>query len=175
MSIKETRQISTKAGDHGTSKDYSNRTFQKSHILFETLGTIDELSSQLGLAYHYCKCTDLKMIQKELQSINSLIATDPASMLYAKLPQTEERSVFWLEDKMQQLLNDHPLEPKFTLPGSEKSLNGAYVDVARAVCRRAERRLAEFVLLNQREDLNIVQSYLNRLSDFLFVLSCNLA
>lgn len=174
MEIKETKQISTKSGDKGSAKDYSNREFKKNNILFEILGTIDELSSYLGLAYHFNHLEDILVIQKELQKINSLVATDPQSALYGKLQSLNSESAIWLEEKMQMMLDKKPLEPRFTLPGSEKSLNGAYIDLARAICRRAERRLTEFVETNQRDDLDQVQIYINRLSDYLYILSCNL-
>lgn len=174
MSIKDYKQVSSKTGDKGSSKDYSSRSYKKNNIVFETLGTIDELSSNLGLAYHYVKLEDILIIQKTLQNINSLIATDPKSDHYNKLTIIDHNSVEWLENKMQDMLIQKPIEPRFTLPGSEKSLNGAYIDVARTISRRAERRLTEFVELHQRSDLELVQSYINRLSDYLYVLSCYL-
>ncbi|MBN2876405.1 MAG: ATP:cob(I)alamin adenosyltransferase [Bacilli bacterium] len=174
MVIDKVKQVTTKKGDKGTSKDYSSRSFRKDNILFETLGTMDELSSNLGLAYHYTKNEEIIVVQKELQKINSLIATDPQSEQYKKLAKMSLEPVEWLEMKMQDLLDKKPLEPRFTLPGSEKSLNGAYIDVSRTIARRAERRLTEFVELHQRSDLELVQSFVNRLSDYLFVLSCNI-
>jgi len=174
MYIKNVKQIASKLGEKGSSKDYSSREFKKNNILFETLGTIDELSSYLGLAYHFTKCEDIIEIQKLLQNINSQLATDPNSENYGKLNVVKEESVLWLENRMQISLDNKPLEPRFTLPGSEKSLNGAYMDVARTIARRAERRLTDFIELHQRYDLEIVQSFINRLSDYLYVLSCNL-
>ncbi len=173
MDIKKVQQISSKKGDKGNAKDYSSRSFSKNDILFETLGTIDELSSNLGLAYHFVKRDDILEIQKVLQQLNSLIATDPNSEIYARLEQLRPEVVLWLENKMQEMLDLHPLEPRFALPGSEKSLNGAYLDVCRTIARRAERRLTEYINVHEREDLAVVQSYINRLSDYLFVLSWN--
>lgn len=174
MYIKNVKQITTKTGDKGTSKDYSSREFKKNNILFEILGTIDELSSNLGLAYHMTKHEDIIEIQKCLQKINSLIATDPQSNQYARLEPLGTDAIDWLEKKMQEFLDKKPLEPRFLLPGSEKTVNGAYIDVSRTVCRRAERRLADFIETHNRNDLETVQSYMNRLSDYLFVLSCNI-
>ncbi len=174
MQIKKVSQISTKNGDKGNTLDYSNRPFKKNNILFEVLGTIDELSSNLGLAYHYTKYEEIIRIQQTLQQINSLIATDSNSNKYDSLKKLKIDSINWLENTMQNVLNEHPLEAKFSLPGSEKSLNGAYIDVCRTITRRAERRLIELIDLHKRNDLNLVLSYINRLSDFLFVLSNNL-
>jgi cob(I)alamin adenosyltransferase len=174
MQVKKVNQISSKNGDKGSSKDYSSRSFKKDNILFETLGTIDELSSFLGLAYHHTNYEAIINVQKTLQQINSLIATNPKSEIYNKLEPLNVEQIKWLEDVMQSILDQHPLEPRFTLPGSEKTLNGAYLDVCRAITRRAERRLVEFIETHARNDLENVQIYINRLSDFLFILSCNL-
>lgn len=174
MSIDKIKQISTKKGDQGTSSNYSRQLFKKSDILFETLGTMDELSSFLGLNYHYTHYEDIKTVQKHLQNINSLLATDPSSEFYPKLTQIKATDVQWIETSMQTVLDIKPIEPRFTLPGSEKSLIGAYFDVCRALCRRAERRVIQFIELHERDDLGMVQQFVNRLSDYLFVLSCNL-
>ena len=174
MDIKKVGQISSKKGDKGSSTDYSSRSFLKSNILFEVLGTMDELSSNLGLAYHHTKYEYLLTIQKTLQTINSLIATDPNSEQYKRLKQIQIDSVVSMESLMQEILDRYPLEPRFALPGSEKSLNGAYMDICRTIARRAERRLTDLIIEQERNDLGIVQSYVNRLSDFLFVLSWNL-
>lgn len=174
MSIDKIKQISTKKGDKGSSSNYSRQIFKKSDILFETLGTMDELSSFLGLSYHYTHYEDIKTVQKHLQNINSILATDPTSALYPKLTQISENDIAWIEDSMQTTLDIKPIEPRFTLPGSEKTLTGAYFDVSRALCRRAERRIIQFSELHEREDLSLVKQFVNRLSDYLFVLSCNL-
>ncbi|MFW5914108.1 MAG: ATP:cob(I)alamin adenosyltransferase, partial [Bacillota bacterium] len=75
MGINKVENISTKKGDTGTSRDYSNLPYPKDDILFETLGTIDELSAVLGIAYHHTHYEQIKIIQKTLQAINALIAT----------------------------------------------------------------------------------------------------
>jgi len=174
MQIKKVDQISSKNGDKGAAKDYSSRTFEKSNSLFETLGTIDELSANLGLAYHYVHYEGIITVQKNLEQINALIATDPKSEQYITLKPIGKEAIYWMEETMQIILDKHPLEPRFFLPGSEKSLEGAYLDVSRTIARRAERRLSEFIQDHKRNDLTMVQSYMNRLSDFIFVLSCHL-
>lgn len=174
MKIDRIRQISTKLGDKGSSKNYSNRAFKKNDILFEVLGTIDELSSFLGLTYHYSNYENIMVIQKYLQNINSVIATDPDSENYSKITKITVNDVIWIETMLQNMLDIKPLEPRFTLPGSEKSLVGAYFDFSRTIARRAERRLVEFSDKYARTDLDLVKSFMNRLSDFLYVLSCNM-
>ena len=174
MYIKNVNQVATKNGDKGISKDYSNKSYKKSDILFETLGSIDELNSFLGLCYHYTKCEDIILIQKKLQEISAVIATNPESELYHKIELLKIKDVEWIEARMQLALDNHPIEARFTLPGSEKSLNGAYLDYARTLARKAERRLNEFEEKHNRKDLDTIKSYINRLSDFLYVLSCSL-
>jgi len=65
------------------------------------------------------------------------------------------------------------LEGRFYLPGSEKTQAGAYVDVSRTLARKAERRLNAFVDITERTDLEMSKKYINRLSDYLFVLTFN--
>lgn len=173
MPVDKLKHIATKFGDKGNSKNYENKSYPKSHILFETLGTMDELSSFLGLSFHYCQKEEIKVIQLLLQNINSLIASEYNSDLYKKLKQITEEDVLYLEEEIQKMLDKKPLEGRFYLPGSEKTKAGAYVDMARTLARKAERRLNEFVIEQNRSDLDYVKKYVNRLSDYLFVLSFN--
>lgn len=173
MPVDKLKHIATKLGDKGSSKNYENKAYPKSHILFETLGTMDELSSFLGLTFHHTPIEEIKIVQLTIQNINSLIASEYNSDLYKKLKQITEEDVTFLEEKIQMMLDNKPLEGRFYLPGSEKTQAGAYVDVARTLARKAERRLNEFVVNQNREDLEQVKKYINRLSDYLFVLSFN--
>ncbi|MGD9964835.1 MAG: ATP:cob(I)alamin adenosyltransferase [Candidatus Izemoplasmatales bacterium] len=173
MPVNKLDQIATKIGDSGSSKDFENRTFRKSHVLFETLGSIDEFSSFLGITYHYCKLEFIKVIQMNLQNINSLIASEYDSDLYNILTQIKDEDVYILEEKIQSYLDKKPLEGRFYLPGSEKTKIGAYVDMSRTLARKAERQLIAFVDSQNRSDLEIAKKYLNRLSDYLFTLSFN--
>jgi cob(I)alamin adenosyltransferase len=174
MDIKKIKNIATKQGDKGTSRNYNNETFRKSDILFETLGSIDELSSFLGLTYHFSNLSLIVIIQNDLQKLSSIIATSPESDLYNKIQKISPDDVSSLEIKMQKALDKKPITPKLFLPGSEKSTIGAYFDVCRTLARRVERRIDEFIMQHNREDLETVRSYINRLSDYLFILSCNL-
>ncbi|MDT8337043.1 MAG: ATP:cob(I)alamin adenosyltransferase, partial [Candidatus Izemoplasmatales bacterium] len=168
MPIDKLKHIATKYGDSGLSKNFENKSFKKTHILFETLGTMDELSSYLGLCFHYCKLDFLKTIQINIQNINSLIASEYNSDLYNIITQIKDEDVIILEDMIQVHLDSKPLEARFYLPGSEKTEAGAYVDIARTFARKAERKINAFVEHEQREDLETAKKYLNRLSDYLF-------
>ena len=171
MKVTRWQQISTKTGDSGKSKNYNDVSYKKDDILFETLGTIDELSSFLGLTYHEHNMPIIKTIQENLQNINSMIATSPRSELYQRIKYVTDMDIEFIEDHIQSTLNTNPSNDTFYLPGTEKTKVGAYFDVCRTIARRAERRLVSFIHRYKRKDLSYAQKYLNRLSDLLFVLS----
>lgn len=175
MGINKVNHISTKKGDKGTSRDYSNHPYPKDDALFETLGTIDELSAVLGIAYHYTHYEQIKVIQKTLQAINSLVATNPDQdeKRYSEIRKIGEKDTEFIETEEEKLLLTKEIEPSFHLPGSDTSLENAYFDYARTVCRRAERTMVRFINTKEREDLDYPRAYLNRLSDLLFILARN--
>jgi cob(I)alamin adenosyltransferase len=173
MGINDVNTISTKKGDKGASSDYSNKIYPKDDILFDTLGTIDELSAVLGLTYHHTQYEQIKIIQKTLQAINSLIATWPGSEQSKDLRKINEKDITFIETEEEQILLGKEIEPQFHLPGSETSHANAYFDFARTVARRAERALVKFINEKERDDLDHPRSYLNRLSDLLFILARN--
>lgn len=169
MPINKLEQISTKKGDSGDSSNFNNERLPKDDVLFDCLGTMDELSSMLGLAYHKVNNESLKEVQRMIQNINSYIATNPEHPLYQKLPHLDENVLSSLEIWIEDLLQECPLEPNFYLPGSETTEGGAYMDMARAIARRAERVLVKYIRQTRRTDLDFVLKFTNRLSDFLFV------
>jgi len=171
MKIDKYTQISTKKGDKGTSKNYSNEEFLKDDIVFELVGTIDELSSLLGVTYHYSSFKEeIKAIQRVLQTINSLVATTDEDRR-AQLVQVSAKDVQYLEELEQTLLKGLSIERIFVLPGSEASKDKAYLHLSRAVTRRAERVLVRYVKSKERTDLYEALSYVNRLSDLLFIMA----
>jgi cob(I)alamin adenosyltransferase len=173
--IKDYRVISTKKGDKGTSKNYSNEEFLKSDLLFETLGTMDELSSHLGLCYHTGKYTEeIRKIQRNLQDINSLIATSNPVVRKEKLRPIGETDLSFLERLEETVLEQCDITPTFVLPGSDTSKEGAVFDLTRAIARKAERVLVRFIIEHKREDLSYVSAYVNRLSDLLFIMARSL-
>lgn len=168
--------ISTTGGDKGTSKNYSNIEFSKSNVLFGALGDIDELSSSLGVLYHMTEDKAIiKVIQKKLQNISSLIATSDEGVRKDRLVKIVIEDIEYLENKEQALLSESNIEPLFVLPGSDTSKVGAYYDLARSITRRAERSLVLFVEVNDRDDLDLSMKYINRLSDLLFIYARSLA
>ncbi|MDD3112878.1 MAG: ATP:cob(I)alamin adenosyltransferase [Candidatus Izemoplasmatales bacterium] len=169
MKIEKARQIATKTGDNGTSRNYSGDVLSKADQLFAALGAIDEANSLIGIATHYVAIPELRTIQIALGKLSSQIATNPEDPKMKSLNKVTISDVDCLENTMELLLKDHPLEPIFSLPGSDTTKGGAYLDVARATTRRAERELVSFIIDKKRDDLVTGLAYLNRLSDLLFV------
>jgi cob(I)alamin adenosyltransferase len=171
MKLKNYTQISTKRGDQGTSKNYSNVELSKDDVLFETLGTIDELSSLLGVIYHYVKYKEeIKTIQRMLQTINSIVATTDIKRL-EEIEKVKETDISFIEQLEQSLLSNVSIERMFVLPGSETTKENAYVHLGRTVARRAERSLVRYIKLSERTDLYQALAYINRLSDLLFIIA----
>jgi cob(I)alamin adenosyltransferase len=171
-SIKDANIISTKKGDKGYSKNYSNESFKKTDVLFDVIGSIDELSSLLGVTYHYIDFKlAIKEIQKHLQDIMSVIATNPESDNYKKLNMITEKQIHYLEFLEQDILKETEIKPVFVLPGSESTQGSAYLDLSRSVTRRVERYLNRFTATYNRVDLDTSKAYLNRLSDLLYIMA----
>lgn len=170
--ISDYTHISTKHGDRGSSRNYSNDSLPKTDILFETLGSIDELSSRLGLAFHHCDYKEeIPVIQLDLQHIMSLIATRIDDPRYGKLTPVTTADIERLEAWEQDILTTCAIEPRFVLPGSESSLAGAHLDICRSLTRRCERVILRYKEQYDRDDLNLVATYMNRLSDLLFIMA----
>lgn len=169
MKIEDIKYISTKTGDSGTSVNYDNVRYSKDDTLFEALGTIDELSSVLGIVYQTNTNDEIKVIQKTLQYINSIIATSDETRR-SRLRQITDEDISYLEDLEKAHLKNANITHEFVLPGSE-SLESAYLDLARTITRRVERRVVSFINDKGRKDLSLVLSYINRLSDLLFIMA----
>ena len=167
MSLK----IYTKVGDKGTTSLIGGTKVLKSDLRIEAYGTIDELNSYVGLCNDLLTDDHAKKILKEIQdrlfTIGSSLACDPEKEPKMKIPDLKDEDVSLLEkeiDKMNEVL---PQMKNFILPGGHATVS--HIHIARCICRRAERCC---VRLNEQatEDLMILK-YLNRLSDYLFVLA----
>eukprot|EP00160_Parvularia_atlantis_P015628 Unigene4559_Nuclearia_a/m.13918 Unigene4559_Nuclearia_a/g.13918 ORF Unigene4559_Nuclearia_a/g.13918 Unigene4559_Nuclearia_a/m.13918 type:complete len:250 (+) Unigene4559_Nuclearia_a:451-1200(+) len=167
-------RIYTRTGDKGTSSLFSGERRAKDDAVFEALGTIDELSSALGLAREFCVEVanelqgQLEEIQCLLIDIGANVATPRAAAGPTRLSRTEfdvdghlteelERSIDRMDDALPPLRN-------FILPSGGRA--SAALHIARGVCRRAERRVVP--LIEQDQASHAVGVYLNRLSDYLF-------
>lgn len=163
-------KIYTKTGDKGQTSLIGGTRIPKFDIRIEAYGTVDELNSYIGLirdqAIDEPSRVLLIEIQDRLFTIGSLLAADPVKNKMV-LPQISEADVTLLEKEID-AMNEHLPEMKsFVLPGGHTTIS--FCHIARCVCRRAERCVLK---LNERQPVDeLIYKYLNRLSDYLFVLS----
>ena len=164
-------KVYTKTGDKGMTSLIGGVRVPKTHPRIEAYGTIDELSSQLGLLASFMKDGDDKnlivRIQRNLFTISSYLATDKAQTELAPSFTLNAEEVKILEGEIDHWLGSLPQQTAFILPGG--SHEGALAHVCRTVCRRAERRI--FLLAEKTEIDPEVLEYINRLSDYLYVLA----
>jgi cob(I)alamin adenosyltransferase len=165
-------KIYTKTGDKGSTSLIGGVRVPKNHIRIESYGTIDELNSFMGMvsdgAQHAEISEWIREIQDRLFTIGSVLATNQDKEVKMKLPDVHESDVQWLEQRIDTMNEVLPEMRSFILPGG--NLAGSTCHVARCVCRRAERLCVQM----QQEEAyvpELVLQYLNRLSDFLFVLA----
>ena len=163
-------KIYTKTGDQGTTALFGGKRVSKADLRIETYGTIDELNSFVGLVrdqeINQPRKDELIEIQDRLFTIGSVLATEPGNTK-VKTPQLSEEDITFLERKIDAMDEVLPQMRSFVLPGGHQSVS--YCHVARTVCRRAERLC---ISLNKHEPVDpLIIKYLNRLSDYLFVLS----
>lgn len=164
--------IYTKTGDKGETSLVGGTRVSKCDARVEAYGTVDELNAQIGvvaemaLPIDNASHDDLKAIQNHLFVIQTLLATEDKD-IYARLPQLPDDAVAWLEHKIDAITEKLPKNNAFIIPGG--NMAGAQCQVARTVCRRAERRIVAMPQYGE-VDGNI-HRYMNRLSDYLFVLS----
>ncbi len=162
-------KIYTKTGDQGTTALFGGQRLPKSDLRIETYGTVDELNSFLGLLRDQPVNSTRKEILIEIQdrlfTIGSMLATEPGNTK-VKIPSIQESDVLLLENEIDQMDAQLPPMKYFVLPGGHESVSIGHV--TRTVCRRAERLV--IALHHQTPVDALVIKYLNRLSDYLFVL-----
>ena len=163
-------KVYTKKGDTGTTQLIGGTRIPKNSLRIEAYGTIDELNSYIGLIRDQeikkNHIEQLVEIQDRLFTLGSLLASDPSKKTM-KLPELEKNDIINLENWIDEM--DNVLEPmrSFVLPGGHTTVS--FTQIARCVCRRAERIITE---LSQVDVVSpLVLAYVNRLSDYLFVLS----
>ena len=165
-------RVYTKTGDKGTTGLIGGSRVPKDHIRIEAYGTVDELNSYLGLVTDQLRDEKINNwmleIQDRLFTVGSSLATDPEKAPKMKLPDLHEEDIKWLEDRIDEMDDQLPEMKSFILPGGHIAASAAHV--ARCICRRAE-RLCVHMSNNQEFVAEVVLKYLNRLSDFLFVLA----
>ena len=167
-------KIYTKAGDRGTSTLLGGNIVPKDHPRLEAYGTLDELNSWLGLIRDQLHDKEMRetilKIQDRIMVGSTILASEKSNSTDA-VPGLREHDINFLEmeiDRMEKLLE--PLK-SFILPGGHTTVS--YCHLARTTCRRAERYSVKFI--KNSEQTGLLVKYLNRLSDFLFILARKIA
>lgn len=164
-------KIYTKTGDKGETSLIGGNRVPKYDDRIEAYGTLDELNAFLGVVYDSVEIEEVKRVLQAIIEhifrIESLVAYDKSSGEEITLPQIYDKDVAFLENEIDKMNEVLPELNHFILPGGH--LPSSYCHVARCVCRRAERRI---LLLGAKTDIDkLIVTYMNRLSDYLFVLS----
>lgn len=162
-------KIYTKTGDAGSTSLFGGKRVLKSDLRIDTYGTVDELNAWIGVLrdqpINQSRNEILIEIQDRLFTIGSTLATEPEKHTN-RIPSLKEEDIELLEKEMDNMDAQLPAMRFFVLPGGHQSISFGHV--ARTVCRRAERLV---IALHQVEPLDaLVIKYLNRLSDYLFML-----
>ncbi len=167
-------KIYTKTGDKGLTSLIGGTRVPKYDLRIESYGTVDELNSYIGMIRdqkiddHYKEI--LKEIQDRLFTIGAALASDPVKSKMT-IPDLKDGDIEILENNMDQMNEALPDLKHFILPGGDQAVS--FCHIARCVCRRAERITVHLSEESFVEEKVII--YLNRLSDFLFVLARKLA
>jgi cob(I)alamin adenosyltransferase len=174
-------KIYTKTGDKGTTALFGGTRVPKHHIRIDSYGTVDELNSHLGLIRDqdidaHSKSI-LQIIQDNLFTVGAVLATDPEKAILKSgkerlnIPKISSEDIELLEKEMDSMNETLPQMTHFVLPGGHQTVS--FCHIARCVCRRAERLASA---LNELEPFQPeTLTYLNRLSDYLFVLARKLS
>ena len=164
-------KVYTKTGDNGTTSLIGGQRVKKNDTRLEIYGTIDELSSFLGLLKSQDIDTsykkDINNIQQTLIQINIVFAIDEQeNPEIAQKDQFDNKKITWIETKIDNYDKNLPPITEFLIPG--KNQNSSICNICRTICRRTERRIFEIELSEEQKKAAI---FVNRLSDFLFILS----
>lgn len=165
-------KIYTKTGDNGTTSLIGGTKVPKSHLRIEAYGTVDELNSYIGLCRDLLTDENSRAVLLEVQdrlfTIGSSLACDPIKEPKMRIPDLKETDIELLEKEMDTMNEVTTAMKSFILPGGHMVVS--HLHIARCVCRRAERCCVRLELESLEVD-PIILKYLNRLSDYLFVLS----
>lgn len=158
--------ISTKTGDNGYTNLWSGERISKDDLRVETYGTIDELNSFLGEAFHYLKSFENKRILSNIQKTLFRVGGEIASKSKLFTKPIEDNDIEALTNLVKKFEDTINLKG-FVIPG--KTLSSSKLDICRTIARRAERLIIK--LANGEKINNNLQKYLNRLSDLLFMMA----
>lgn len=159
----------TRKGDDGTTGLLGEGRLPKYHPRIEAIGTLDETTATLGLARALSHSPEVREIltqtQRDLSALMAEVAATPENA--AKFRSVDQTRVVWLEAQTDSLSEKTEMPREFILPG--ETAGGGALSVARAVTRRAERRVAELLATGDLENKELLR-YLNRLSSLCFIL-----
>lgn len=163
-------KIYTRTGDKGETSLLGGARVSKSDIKIEAYGTVDELNAYIGLLRDHQELSNSESILLEIQdrlfTIGSYLAVE-AGKSFDFIPELGEEDIIRLEKEIDSLNSDLPEMRNFVLPGGHSIVS--FCHIARCVCRRAERIV---IALDKQEQVKpIIIKYLNRLSDYLFILA----
>lgn len=162
-------KIYTKTGDDGTTGLFGGARLPKDDVRIDAYGTVDELNSVIGWLMstqnHEEVNSFLQNIQSRLFTVGSNLASDPSKEMIT--PDLTEEDIHSIEKAIDIMQNELPPLKHFIMPGGSLSVSAAHI--ARTVCRRAERRCV--ALSHESKVESIILLYLNRLSDYFFVLA----
>ncbi len=163
-------KIYTKTGDNGYTSLIGGTRVPKHHVRIESYGTVDELNSYIGIIRDQEITSEQKNILKEIQdrlfTIGSSLASDPEKSKM-KIPDLHTSDIELLEQQIDKMNEDLPELRHFILPGGDQAIS--FCHIARCVCRRAERICVNLAEISSVDEKIVI--YLNRLSDYLFVLA----
>lgn len=165
--------ITTKTGDKGTSRLFSGEEVSKDSLRLDAYGDLDELVSILSVARHQMSQevlrADILTLQKEIFTVAAELATTKNKL--QKLPhRVDQNFLNKLEKRREALAQTTDIPTDFVIPGA--TLSAAYLDLARAISRRCERKAVR--LFEQNEiDNSLLIIWLNRLSDYLYLVARN--
>lgn len=166
-------KIYTKTGDKGFTSLLGGTKIPKNNLRIEGYGTIDELNCHIGLCRDVIHNNQVKatllQVQHHLFIIGSQLANDLPDTSSFKLPELHEDDITLLETQIDSMEAQLPAMQNFILPGGHATVS--QIHVSRCVCRRAERLVVGFFSHSEADCNNIIIKYLNRLSDYLFVLA----
>ncbi|MEE9461775.1 MAG: cob(I)yrinic acid a,c-diamide adenosyltransferase [Bacteroidales bacterium] len=167
-------KIYTKAGDRGTSTLLGGNIVPKDHPRLEAYGTLDELNSWMGLIRDQLSDEEMRETLLKIQDrimVGSTILASEKKDSAVPVPELHEEDISFLETEIDRM--DQKLEPLqfFILPGGHTTVS--YCHLARTTCRRAERYSVKFI--KNSDQTAILVKYLNRLSDYLFILARKIA
>tara|TARA_R110002050_G_scaffold290260_1_gene443777 strand:- start:106911 stop:107462 length:552 start_codon:yes stop_codon:yes gene_type:complete len=164
-------KVYTKTGDKGKTSLFGGKRVLKNDVQIESYGNVDELNSWVGMlrdcSMSLVEKSFLIEVQETLFTIGSYLATDAEKKEKLKLPELHETMISDLELEMDKMDEDLPAMQFFVLPGGHVAVSNCHI--ARTVCRRAERSIV--ALESEDPDIDFAKRYINRLSDYLFVLS----